>query len=165
MNHSTKASGGRSASATVEGFTEIRPKNSDYALGLAVKFLMTEPVFASQLFGDFARDLWASIEQGYYLFVGKDNRLQGVLCWAHSDQERAEAWANGRDETFLGDSSSKDCMIIFVVQSRIKGADRFMRKSLRKYHLPNTVKYYGKRIYPDGRSRPVEIRLRKKMDL
>ena len=83
-----------------------KPAEPATALGLAVEFLMKEPVFAKLPFGDWSQVLIGQINRGHFCFVvDAQRRVQGFLGWAFTQERLAEQWVESRAAL-----TDKDCL-------------------------------------------------------
>ena len=137
-------------------FKAVRPENTTYALGLAARVLAKFPAFARLGFGEWTATLAGQIERGQYLFVLKNNDVEGIAGWAFVNREQAKGWLEGKVDLSHEECFDGDCVILNVWQTNSKPAHRFLLNHLRglfseKYML------VAKRTYSDGRVRPITI--------
>ena len=104
-------------------FKAVRPKNTTYALGLAVRVLAKFPAFARLGFGEWTATLAGQIERGQYLFVLKNNDV--------ANREQAKGWLEGRVDLSHEECFDGDCVILNVWQTNSKPAHRFLLNHLR----------------------------------
>jgi len=133
-----------------------RPKDPFRGLGLAVNHLMSKPAYAHVKFNEWSQVLAGQARRGHYIFVfDPQMRVVGMLGWALTDRDTAEAWVEGR---FAGnvDGREGDCILfnIWSADSAIAA-----RRLLEASRLIGRGRYasYHRRVYPDGRIRPVRI--------
>ena len=139
------------------GLRVMRPDNPYVALGLAVNFLMTKPAFAQLRFGEWSRILVGQINRKHFcLVVDGTNQVQGLLGWALTTRDKAEAWVEGRGELSFEDSKAGDCILFNAWASSSGEVNRVLLHEARKVaHGGQTI--YFKRHYKDGSTRPVRL--------
>ena len=87
-----------------------RPYSPAAALGLAVEYLSRKPAFAALPFGEWSQVLFYQVARGHYLFiVDGEQRIQGFIGWALTDQAFAEAWVAGRAGLRNDSGDEGDC--------------------------------------------------------
>jgi hemolysin-activating ACP:hemolysin acyltransferase len=137
----------------------IQPKNPVFALGLAVRYLITKPAFAQLPFGHWSRILIGQINRGHYRFVVDDaNRVQGFLGWALANKQNAVAWLEGRRGLSDAEAKEGDSLIINVWSSNNSHANRLMLAEIRRIGKDKDTVYF-KRHYADGAIRPGRIKV------
>ena len=135
----------------------FKPASPTAALGLAVSHLMIKPAFANLKFGDWSRILVGQINRGHYCFaVDGDNQVQGFMGWAFADQDKAEAWVEGRRALSFEDSRNGDCMVINAWSANSTRVTRFLLAEMRRIGKDKTAVYF-KRHYKDGTTRPARL--------
>ena len=134
----------------------VWPENTIYALGLAVRVLANLPAFSRLSFGEWAATLAGQIERGHYLFVLRNNDVEGIAGWAFADHDQATSWLEGHSGLPHEACYDGDCVILNVWQTRSRPAQRFLLNHLRGLFADKKM-LVAKRFYADGRVRPVRI--------
>ena len=135
----------------------FKPASATAALGLAVSHLMVKPAFANLKFGDWSRILVGQINRGHYCFaLDGENQVQGFMGWAFADQDKAEAWVEGRRPLSFEDSRNGDCMVINAWSANSTRVTRFLLAEARRIGSTKTTVYF-KRHYKDGTTRPARV--------
>jgi hemolysin-activating ACP:hemolysin acyltransferase len=149
----------RSNDPSAQNLKLTRSNSSLVALGMAVSFLMTKPVFAQLRFGDWSRILVGQINRGHYRFVTDDsNGVQGFIGWALTTKEKAENWAEGRSTISFEDSKEGECVVLNAWTANNQGVNRFLVNEARRIFKDKKTLYF-KRYYRDGRVRPVRLNI------
>jgi hemolysin-activating ACP:hemolysin acyltransferase len=141
--------------APLTGLSRVTPRSPHEALGMAVSYLMVDPSFARLSFGHWARVLTGQINRGHYLFVANGKRIVGFAGWALTTADKAEAWLAGRELAF-GDSMAGPSMVINAWKAETPEAQRFIVDTMRTMHVTGEAVYF-KRVYKDGRVRPMRL--------
>ena len=137
----------------------VRPKNRTYALGLACEFSMTEPAFTQLGFADWCQVLAGQIARDHYFFVlDRDNTVVGFAGWALSDHESASAWLEQSTNITSDHCTDGDCVILNAWIARSPEVRKFMTAHGMR-ELSGKTHVFAKRIYPDGRMKPVKTLL------
>ncbi len=136
----------------------VRLRDPRAALGMAVSYLMTEPVFAQLPFGQWSRVLVGQINRGHYLFVFEEEKVVGFVGWALATRERAEAWLTRSRDIGSAESRDGDIVLLNVWRSAGHAVNRFLIESLRT-EFRGKAMIYSKRFYAGGRVRPARLRL------
>jgi hemolysin-activating ACP:hemolysin acyltransferase len=135
----------------------LRPADPATALGMAVEFLLKQPVFAKLPFGEWAQVLVGQINRGHFFFaVDEQRRVRGMFGWALADEAAAEAWVTGRGDLRTEDCRDGDCVIINVLAADSPEADRVLAEEGIKV-LAGKRLFFAKRYYRNGRTRPVRM--------
>ncbi|MFO1327942.1 MAG: hypothetical protein U1F56_11340 [Rubrivivax sp.] len=135
----------------------LRPRDPGAALGWAVSYLMTDPAFARQPFGDWSRVLAGQVNRGHCVFVHDGRRLRGFAGWALTDDAGADAWLAGRT---LDADAARQGPVVLVNALKFDG-DAVRRRLLRALRgLLPARRLVARRAYADGRWRAVDLRLR-----
>ena len=142
-------------SAAVE-LRAVRPKDSRLALGMAVSYLMTDPVFARLPFGQWSRVLVGQINRGHYLFALEGEKVVGFVGWALTTNEKAEAWLTENRDIGFADSMAGEAVLINGWKASSATANRFLIDAVRRV-IRDKEMVYAKRFYRDGRVRPVRL--------
>lgn len=133
------------------------------ALGRAVAQIMARPAFARAPFGHVVRALAGQVNRGHYAFAVRDGRPVGFAGWALVAEPTAEDWLAGRRGFSDAEARAGDCLVLNVWQADAPEVSRALIA-----HLSATVtgvrRLYARRIYPDGRIRPVRLDLRQRRD-
>lgn len=138
----------------------VQPRDARVALGMAVNYLMADPVFSRLPFGQWSRVLVGQINRGHYLFALDGDRVVGFAGWALATKARAEAWLAANRDFDSADGMVGDVVLLNVWKAASPTVNRFMIASLRPlFRLQSAV--YSKRFYRSGRVRPVRLRIRK----
>jgi tetratricopeptide (TPR) repeat protein len=136
-----------------------RPKDPAASLGLAVEFLSKKPAFAKLQFGEWSQVLFYQIARGHFFFaVDQNQRVQGFLGWALTDQALAEQWVAGRAGLRNEQCRDGDCVIVNAFAAETVDANRFIVDTMRRLFATRRNLYF-KRHYPDGRTRPASLKL------
>ena len=134
-----------------------KPAEPAAALGLAVEFLMKQPVFARLPFGDWSQVLIGQINRGHFCFVvDAEQRVQGFLGWAFTNEHLAEQWVKGR--ALLSDESCRegDCVIVNAWAAASAAAHRLLiDEGLRLFG--RKLRIYARRYNLLGQPRPLRI--------
>ena len=136
----------------------VQPPDPRVALGMAVNYLMTDPVFARLPFGQWSRVLVGQVNRGHFLFVLDGEKVVGFVGWALADKERAEAWLARNHDFGSDDSRRGEVALLNVWKAAGPAVNRFMVAALRP-HLRGQSLVYAKRFYAGGRVRPVRRRI------
>jgi len=75
------------------------------------------PAFSRLSFGEWAATLAGQIERGHYLFVLRNNEVEGIAGWAFSDHDQAMSWLEGRSGLPHEACYDGDCVILNVWQT------------------------------------------------
>ena len=134
-----------------------KPSEPAVALGLAVEFLMKEPVFAKLPFGDWSRVLIGQINRGHFCFVvDAQQRVRGFLGWAFTHERLAEQWVESRATLSEQDCREGDCVIINAWAAASTDAHRLLiDKGLKLFG--HKLRIYARRYNTRGRPRPLRI--------
>jgi hemolysin-activating ACP:hemolysin acyltransferase len=134
-----------------------RPKGAATALGLAVAHMMTQPAFASLLFGDWSRVLVGQINRGHYVFVVDGaQKVRGFAGWGLVSREKAEAWVEGRYNLTYQDCLEGECVVFNAWSAADTRVHRFLVDAARKL-IKDKETLYFKRHYKNGGWRPVRL--------
>jgi hemolysin-activating ACP:hemolysin acyltransferase len=143
-------------SVAVSILTALPP---EVALGRAAAQLMARPAFARTPFGHLVRALAGQINRGHYAFAARNGRTVGFVGWAVTQEAVAEAWITGRRGFCDAEARAGDCLVLNVWQADDAEVSRTLAD-----HLGDTVRgvrrLYARRIYADGRVRPVRLAIR-----
>jgi len=142
-------------SAAVE-LRAVRPKDNRQALGMAVSYLMTDPVFARLPFGQWSRVLVGQINRGHYLFAIEGEKVVGFVGWALTTKEKAEAWLTENRDIGFADSMAGEVVLINGWKASSAQAHRFLVQAMRRAARDKEM-VCAKRFYRDGRVRPVRL--------
>lgn len=135
----------------------LKPADPATALGMAVEFLMQQPVFARLPFGEWAQVLVGQVNRGHFFFaVDEQRRVHGMFGWALTSEATAEAWVTGRGDLRNEDCRDGDCVIINVLATDSPDADRVLAEEGIKA-LAGKRLFFAKRYYRNGRTRPVRM--------
>jgi Tfp pilus assembly protein PilF/hemolysin-activating ACP:hemolysin acyltransferase len=149
-----RASGGATAGSVMKA---VKPADPATALGMAVEFLMKQPVFAGLPFGEWAQVLVGQINRGHFFFaVDEQHGVHGMFGWALTSEAIAEAWVTGRGVLRSEDCRDGDCVIINVLAADNAEADRVLAEEGIKV-LAGKRLFFAKRYYRNGRTRPVRM--------
>jgi hemolysin-activating ACP:hemolysin acyltransferase len=139
--------------ARIRLLTGINPAQ---ALGFAVSYLMTKPAFACLPFGHWSRVLVGQINRGHYLIASDDERIVGFTGWALTTQEKGDMWLAERGELAFEDSKAGEILLINAWAAESNDVTQLILKRLREIGQTQKMIYF-KRLYPDGRTRPVRL--------
>lgn len=135
----------------------VRDKNGYAAFGRAVSYLMTKPSFAEQKFGVWARMLAGQINRNhYFLVIDGANKMVGFAGWALVDEPYAKAWLCGSGDLPSEACVNGDCFVVNAWAADDERINRFVLSEVRKACVGRKAAYF-KRVYPDGRVRPIEL--------
>lgn len=137
----------------------VRPRDNRQALGIAVSYFMTDPVFARLPFGQWSRVLVGQINRGHYLFAMEGERVVGFVGWALTTKEKAEAWLTENRDVGFADSMAGEVVLINGWKASSAAAQRFLVDAVRRV-IREKEMVYAKRFYRNGRARPVRLPLR-----
>ena len=140
------------------GLRIVRPRDGRLALGLAVSYLMTDPVFARLPFGSWSRVLAGQINRGHCLFALDGERVIGFVGWALTTKEKAEAWLTENRDIGFADSMAGPIVLINGWKAEGREANCALIGALRRL-LRDREMVYAKRFYRDGRVRAVRLPL------
>jgi len=141
----------------VPGLSLWKPAEPAVALGLAVEFLMKEPVFAKLPFGDWSQVLIGQINRGHFCFVvDAQRRAQGFLGWAFTQERLAEQWVEGRASLPDEDCREGDCVVINAWAAASTDAHRLLIDEGLKL-FGRKLRIYARRYNTRGRPRPLRI--------
>jgi tetratricopeptide (TPR) repeat protein len=134
-----------------------KPTEPAAALGLAVEFLMQQPVFARLPFGDWSQVLVGQINRGHFSFaVDARWRVQGFIGWALTSERLAEQWVEGRASLSEQDCRDGDCAIVNAWAATSAEAHRLLiDEGLRLFG--RKLRIYAKRYNIRGEPRPLRI--------
>ncbi len=134
-----------------------RPTSRADSLGLAVEYLSKKPAFAALPFGEWSQVLFHQVVREHFFFVvDPEQRIQGFLGWALTDQSMAEQWVAGRGVLRNQDSQHGDCVIINAFAADSAQARRFIVNAMRSLFGAKSALYF-KRRYRDGRIRTTRL--------
>ena len=136
----------------------VRPPDPRVALGMAVNYLMTDPVFARLPFGQWSRVLVGQVNRGHYLFVLEGVKVVGFAGWALATKAKAEAWLAANRDFGSDDSRDGEVVLLNAWKAARPAVNRFMVAALRP-HFRGQSLVYAKRFYAGGRMRPVRRRI------
>jgi hemolysin-activating ACP:hemolysin acyltransferase len=135
----------------------LKPADPATALGLAVEFLLKQPVFAKLPFGEWAQVLVGQINRGHFFFAADEqHRVHGMFGWALTSEAIAEAWVTGRGDLRSEDCWDGDCVIVNVFAADGPDADRVLAEEGIKA-LAGKRRFFAKRYYRNGRTRPLRM--------
>lgn len=135
----------------------VRPNERVVALGMAVAFFMTDPVFARLPFGHWSRVLVGQIKRKHFVFILRGETVVGFAGWALASRENAEDWLTGRKDLSFEDSQDGEIIVVNAWKATTEEANRALLDLGRRLARTKTAIYY-KRYYADGRTRPVRIK-------
>lgn len=130
--------------------------NPAQALGFAVSYLMTKPAFACLPFGHWSRVLVGQINRGHYLIASDGERIVGFIGWALTTQEKGDMWLAERGELAFEDSKAGEILLINAWAAESNDVTQVILNQLREIGRAQKMIYF-KRLYPDGRTRPVRL--------
>ena len=140
------------------GFRVFQPRDPRVALGMAVSYLMTDPVFARLPFGKWSRVLVGQVNRGHFLFAIEGTKVVGFVGWALTTKGKAEAWLNGNRDISSEESRAGEIVLLNAWRAASPAVNRFLIDALRPlFHEQEMI--YSKRFYAGGRVRPVRHRL------
>lgn len=134
----------------------VRPRDNRQALGMAVSYFMTDPVFGRLAFGQWSRVLVGQINRGHYLFAMEGEKVVGFVGWALTTKEKAEAWLTENRDVGFADAMAGEIVLINGWKASAPAAHRFLVDAVRRV-VRDKEMVYAKRFYRDGRVRPMRI--------
>lgn len=135
-----------------------RPTSPAASLGLSVEYLSKKSAFAALPFGEWSQVLFHQVAREHFFFVvDPQQRIQGFLGWALTDQAMAEQWVEGRAILRNQDSQQGDCVIINAFAAESTQARQFIVDAMRSLFANKSVLYF-KRHYLGGRTRTRRLR-------
>jgi len=147
---------GTIAEGGAEQLRVLQPKANATALGMAVAFFMTDPVFAALPFGHWSRVLVGQINRKHYVFIVQGEKVVGFAGWAFATREKAETWLTGKQELSFADSLKGEIVLVNAWKATTREAHRALIAIGRGVMKTKEAVYY-KRFYADGRYRPVRL--------
>ncbi len=136
---------------------DVRLKDPDAALGVAVRLFLRQESFARLSFGHWASTLNGQILRDHYRFVLCGNDVVGFFGWCLTDETHAERWLAGAELPFEH-SKSGDCVVINGWVAEIPAVNIFILRKMRE--IGQGCRYcYAKRYYPGGRVRPLKLQI------
>jgi hemolysin-activating ACP:hemolysin acyltransferase len=141
-----------SGHAGSEGLSIIRIRDPNEALGLAARLLAGEAPFRDLPVGASIGSLIAAIDREAYVFARRGDRVVGVVTWAFTTMDTAEAWAFERsrfDPSLI--SEEGEALIVTGMQAVDTSVTRFLISSLRDHLMKEAQVAYYIRDY-GGRS-------------
>ena len=140
------------------GFRVLQPRDPRVSLGMAVNYLITDPVFARLPFGQWSRVLVGQINRRHFLFAIEGTKVVGFVGWALTTKDKAEAWLTGNRDLEFADSRAGEIVLINAWKASSHTATRFLIDALRPV-VRGKEMVYARRFYRDGRVRPVRHRI------
>lgn len=134
----------------------VRPRDPRAALGMAVSYLMTDPVFARLPFGQWSRVLVGQVNRGHCLFIADGETIVGFAGWAFATKEKAEAWLTNNADIGFGESASGEIVLINAWKAASPQVNRVLVGAFRHIVL-DKVAVYAKRFYGNGKIRPLRL--------
>ena len=144
------------APVAAAGLRAVRPRDGRHGLGMAVSYLMTDPVFARLPFGQWSRVLVGQINRGHCLFALDGEKVVGFVGWALTTKEKAEAWLTDNRDIGFADSFAGEIVLINVWKADGDAANRILVDAVRRV-ISDREMVYARRFYRDGRIRPVRL--------
>jgi len=88
-----------------------------------------------------------------------------LVRWAFARQEAAELWLEKKDPSLIGDGKTGDCVVfnIWHIDKSLHGdfdLQAFLIRSFRDL-FADKKELLARRVYPDGRVKPIRIKGRK----
>jgi len=137
-------------------FGAVQPRDNRVALGMAVNYLMSDPVFVRLPFGHWSSVLAGQINRRHYLFVVAQGIVVGFAGWALTSQDKAEAWLNANRDISFDASTVGNFVVLNAWKASNRDAHRFLIRAFR-HVIRDKEMIYTKRFYRDGRIRPVRV--------
>jgi hypothetical protein len=117
---------------------------------------MGKPAYQAVKFNAWSRILAGQINRGHYRFVlNPAGQVVGMLGWALADERVAEHWLTGG--TWRDDGGGEGDCVIFNVWSADTPAARALLLHAARLAISGGRTLYFRRLYPDGRVRPVRL--------
>ncbi|MDQ2094066.1 hypothetical protein [Rhodalgimonas zhirmunskyi] len=140
---------------TAERFQALRNNSPLLSAGIAMSLMMGHPSFANRSFGGISRLIAGHVNRGHYLILFRDGKPAGFVGWALSPEGPARAWLEG-DGSQMGDGKTGDCVLFNIFVSDGPDMTAYARRVLRE-ELRDKRLGFARRIYDDGRIKPIEI--------
>ena len=149
---------GNAQDADLPELQDAQVKSPHGACGRAVGFLMTAPELAKLSFGHVAGLIAGQVNRGDYFFVlDRDEKLVGYCGWVCITHAQADAWLNENRDTIDPDNTGGPVCAISLWKASGPRANAAMVDAMRR-RLPQTTEMVvARRIYRDGRIRPVRL--------
>ncbi|MEM7710471.1 MAG: toxin-activating lysine-acyltransferase [Pseudomonadota bacterium] len=151
----------READTAPRPYRLVRPRDPHVALARAVELCARHAAFADRPFGHWARVLIGQVNRGQCRFVVRDDaggpRVVGFAGWFRTGRAAAERWLAGADGA--DHDPQGDCVVINAVAADDPGVPRALMAQARLLEAPPFT-LYAKRVYADGRTRPVRLPVR-----
>lgn len=143
--------------ATNEDLRFVTIPDPNTAVGLAVRFMLDQPVYADIPFGRWAGALNGQVNRGHYGFVlNQQDQVVGFIGWALATEEKADAWVNGEAALSDEDCREGNCVIFNSFIANSKTVHDFIWDAVLEASIDKVALYF-RRAYTDGRVRPVRI--------
>lgn len=127
------------------------------AVGLAVRFMLGQPAYASLPFGEWAAVLCNQVGRGHYAFVtNAADEVVGYAGWALTPEDKAEAWAERGAELTDAECRAGDCLLMNAWIAKDAATHRFLVDAVRAGAQDKKTIYF-RRTYPDGRQKVVRL--------
>ena len=134
----------------------VRPRDGRQALGMAVSYLMTDPVFARLPFGSWSRVLVGQVNRGHCLFAVDGEKVVGFVGWALTTKDKAEAWLTENRDIGFADSTTGPIVLINAWKASSGEVNRSLLGAMRSVARDKEM-VYAKRFHRDGRVRPARL--------
>ena len=143
----------------------VRDPNPYAAVGRAAGMLQPFRNFALMPFGQVNALIIGAVNRGHYHYLLKDGQPAGFFAWAFASQEAAELWLEKKDPSLIGDGKTGDCVVfnIWHIDKSLHGdfdLQAFLIRSFRDL-FADKKELLARRVYPDGRVKPIRIKGRK----
>lgn len=137
-------------------FQALRNNSPHLAAGIAMGLMMGHPAFGNRTFGGIAQLIAGHVNRGHYLIVFRDGRPAGFVGWALTDEPAAQAWLDG-DGSKVGNGQAGDCVLFNIWVTDGPDMNSHLVGLMREEFREKTA-LMARRIYADGRTRPIVIR-------
>ena len=125
---------------------------------------MGKPAFARLGFGHWAGVLTGQINRDHYFLVFDGSEVVGFAGWALADAAEAEAWLAGLPAALSEQGKDGTAVILNAWAADTPAANRRLLEEMRRVGAGRDA-VYARRDYPDGRTRPVKMRIRNSLTM
>lgn len=133
----------------------LRHKNPYMATGLLLSLMLGHKPFAERSFGSMSRLIAGHVNRGHYCIIFRDGQAKGFVGWALTTPDAALAWRDG-DGSAVGDGRHGHGAVVNFWVSDGPDMNSYILRTLRT-ELSQTRLVTARRIYSDGRIRPVTV--------
>ena len=133
-----------------------RMQNPAVALGLSVTAMVRDAALANLRFGAISRMLIGQINRGHYLLAMKADSEEGMVGWMPVRAEDAERWLDFDEDVPNAPDTETDAVALNIITYRNRRALDALVAGM-KTEFAGFRHLYAKRVYADGRVRPVRM--------